>query len=406
MAIFLEPLIDVKRDDEYYPDSKKYYESYEHFGHKRKLIHNHLITLFWYNFTSFVYITRLFDRKIDCLFELEGHIQLDCGGIKLSKILVRGNFMNLVYVIPGDNFMSNSTMLNYIESILIKIHSIEFETYINKNINSIIMFYNSIFMTLLPNDFHYIDVNHDKTNNIIVEPTYYQRLTHFGRQCDPRVRPLFDDSLTDDSIMDCIRKRSITAFNCIAFDTDFSVFRLERDVIANKQINCKNILINNETAKTLILNCIDDCKFDCELRLVKVKRFYDKIFDNDINIRIIPKLKFNVNYQQIYVMDGWELIYQLGGVVGMWAGWSVITVHQLKFRDSKLKAKEIIENMKSLSFQIAIFFINLTKLIFEIIFNYFNFIRVQLSKMSRLLYRKLVIKRAKSRQIRPDSTVN
>ena len=130
------------------------------------------------------------------------------------------------------------------------------------------------------------------------------------------------------------------------------------------------------------------------------------MFDNDIHIRIIPKLKFNVNYQQIYVMYGWELIYQLGGVVGMWAGWSVITVHQLKFEDSKLKAKEIIENMKSLSFQIAIFFINLTKLIFEIIFNYFNFIRVNLLKMSRLLYRKLVIKRVKFRQIRPDSKVN
>ena len=105
-------------------------------------------------------------------------------------------------------------------------------------------------------------------------------------------------------------------------------------------------------------------------------------------------------------MDGWELIYQLGGVVGMWAGWSVISIHQLKFEDVKMKISKIINFVKSLSFLLTKFIIHFTKSIVQIIFNYFNFIRVQLSKISVLFYRKLVIKRLKGRQIRPVSTLN
>ena len=242
----------------------------------------------------FIYITRLFDRKINCYFELKGNIQLNCDEILLSKIVARGNIMNLVYVIPGDYYKSNSTRMENIKNILIKINSINYNTYVNKNVKPVFMFYNSIFMNLLPNDIHYIDVHHDKINNFIVEPIYYRRLTHFGRQCDPRYKSLFDDSLTDDCILDCIQKRSIDEFNCIAFDIEFSVFRLERDVIANNQINCKNILDNNETSKIIIQKCMDECEFDCELRLLKVKQFFDKrdkLSDNDIHIRIIPKSK-------------------------------------------------------------------------------------------------------------------
>ena len=33
-----------------------------------------------------------------------------------------------------------------------------------------------------------------------------------------------------------------------------------------------------------------------------------------------------VQYEEQYVMDSWELIYQLGGVVGMWKGWSALSV--------------------------------------------------------------------------------
>ena len=412
MAIFIEPLIDVKRNDEYYPNFNNYYESYEQSVHKHIVIHNHLSTLFWYNFTRFVYITRLFDRKIDCLLELKGNLQLDCGSIELSKIMIGGNTMTLVYVIPGDYFMTNSTIINNIESILIKVHSIDYDTYVYKTIKPIIIFYNSIFMNLIPNDLHSIDVHHDQINKIIVEPTYYQRLTHFGRQCDPRDKSLFDDSLTDDCIIECVRNRSIDAFNCIPFDNRFSVFRLKRDLIANKQINCKNILNNNQTFYTIMLNCMNNCHFDCELRLMKVKQFYDrrdKLSDNDIRIRIIPKSKLNVNYQQKYVMDGWELIYQLGGVVGMWAGWSVMTIHQLKYKDLFRKASKIIKYLKSLSYRIAKYLINLIKLIFALILKYLNLIRVQLYKISIIIYQKFVIKkvkRVKCRQIQPDSTVD
>ena len=207
-------------------------------------------------------------------------------------------------------------------------------------------------------------------NTFIVEPTYYRRLTHFGRQCDPRVRPLFDDSLTDDCIMDCVRKQSIDKYNCIEFKRSFGFIRWKRDIIEDKHIICN--YSNEEINNTIIYDCINKCQFDCELGLYKLTHLhnfnhhYDNFLNNYIIITIIPKSNLIVRYEEKYVMDGWELIYQLGGVVGMWIGWSAVSIgsitNKIYFITKIIKLNQLSSNIIKY-FYLLLYFLKCVKII-------------------------------------------
>ena len=338
IALSSEPILDIESNDKYFPEFKENYESMHDINDKHRLINFHLYNIFLQNLTTFVYITRLFDRKIECSIELGNNILLDCGEIKLSKIIFSST-MYLLYEIPSEN-MINITRLNNFNRLSIKFFQPNYNTYSNIIQTFYTIFHNSIFTSYLPGEFHSRTLYNDIViNNFIVEPTYYRKLTYFGRQCNPRVRPLFDDSLTDDCIMDCVRKRSIDDLNCIPFKFNFGFIRWKKDIIESNRDIC-NLTDNLKIRENdYILKCIDECKFDCELVLSKVTAFYPKVYikrQNYILITIIPKSNLIVQYEEQYVMDGWELIYQLGGVVGMWVGWSAISISSIRLTKSEL----------------------------------------------------------------------
>ena len=328
------PIIDGKRQDEYFPNFNKKYNR-KNLRKKFKIIHKHLYDLFNRDFELFVYITRLFDRRIECIMQFDDNSQLDCGEIKLSRIKT-DNLMYLMYNIPGDN-INNSRIINNLKLIIIKIHPIHYQRYLIWH--SIwpdellqIRFINSIFAER--NDENFIYLQRYGINNLIVEPSYYRRLTHFGRQCNPRVRPLFDDSLTDDCIIDCIHKLFIDKFSCIPFPYDWGFIRLKRDIMEDKHKICNESSYKLIKYHTIMHKCINECEFDCELGLYKVTQFNNYNYHDDFNtphhnyttIIIHPKSNLIVHYEETYIMDGWELIYQLGGVIGMWVGWSAISI--------------------------------------------------------------------------------
>ena len=221
-------------------------------------------------------------------------------------------------------------MIFDMKQILIKVILPKYDKYLELISSFEISFHNSIFLSFLPKEEQLLSIFFDYMNTFIVEPKYYRRLTYFGRQCDPRVRPQFDDSVTDDCIIDCYEKRFIDEYNCIGFERTFSFIRWKKDLIENNKKFCNQSLIPHVLIlNSIILKCIKECQFDCELGLYKISQFYDYnsgFGDNIIPIKIIPRSNLIVQYEEQYVMDGWELIYQLGGVVGMWVGWSAISI--------------------------------------------------------------------------------
>ena len=366
-ALVIEPLIDFLRNEKFYPEFKENYNNLKYAQEKYHYIHNHIYNIFLKNLTSFVFITRLFDRKIECMMEFDNNIQLDCGPIILSKINFEVNSIKLYYNIPADHLI-NSTHLFNLKQISIILRN--YDKYINFTNAIYIKFYNSIFLSYLPNEQNFIFLYSNFMNTIIVEPTYYRRLTHFGRQCDPRDKSLFDDSLTDDCIMDCFQKRSIDAFNCIPFKRTFGFIRWKKDLLENNHILCNQSYNEEIEINTFIRKCINECQFDCELGLYKITPFYDYnpvSRNNDINIQIIPRSNLIVQYEEQYVMDGWELIYQLGGVVGMWVGWSALSIASILkylFENNIIKNDffKIIFNINKMFISLNIYFRKFTSL--------------------------------------------
>ena len=324
IALVIEPFIDFKRNNEYYPKFEEAYNNLQFKTERINLVHGHIYNVFLHNLSSFVYITRLLDLKIKCTMEFENNIQLDCGEIILTKITIVLNSMKFLYNIPGDNFINSTELLN-LNQISIKIFPTYTDKYLDFDNFVYIYFHNSIFLSYLPNELHWMSTYSKHMNNFIVEPTYYRRLTHFGQQCDPRVRPLFDDSLTDDCIMDCVRKRSIDAFNCIPFNRYIGFIRWKRDIMENHNILCNRTFNEQINIDKFIRKCINECQFDCEFGLYKITQFYDYNYNNKsvsgdiyIAIKIIPRSNLIVQYEEQYIMDGWGLIYKLGGVIGIW----------------------------------------------------------------------------------------
>ena len=237
IALNIESIIDFNRNNEYYPSFEDEYKNLNFYIERYELVHNHIYNIFLQNSSSFLYITRLFDRKIECIIEFENNIQLDCGEILLSKIMIYGISFQLFYTIPSD-YLINSTKNFKLKQISIKIILQEYDNYIDFKTTFSIYFHNSIFLSYLPNANYSISIHSNYMNNFINESTYYRRLTHFGKQCDPRHKSLFDDSLTDDCIIDCFQKRSFDAFNCFPLRKLFGFIRWKKDIMENNYILC------------------------------------------------------------------------------------------------------------------------------------------------------------------------
>ena len=134
--------------------------------------------------------------------------------------------------------------------------------------------------------------------------------------------------------MDCIQQYFIKTYNCFDMRNGFNIIRWKRDLIENNFKFCNNmIIINKNDAYININKCVENCRYDCLLILSKVtslKRessLYMKKYET--TVKILPKSDLILEYREKYVMDVMELIYQLGGCVGMYVGWSIITISEI-----------------------------------------------------------------------------
>ena len=111
ISLSYEPILDFERNNRYYPKfNEKYYNLSDYYS-KFLFVHQHFHNMLIKNSTSFAYITRLFDMKIECIMEFENNIQINCGEIFLSKIIFI-NSMHLIYNIPSDNFINSTKLFN------------------------------------------------------------------------------------------------------------------------------------------------------------------------------------------------------------------------------------------------------------------------------------------------------
>ena len=170
----------------------------------------------------------------------------------------------------------------------------------------------------------------NQINNLIQDSSFLKMISNNGKSCIEQKQGLFPSTLynmQDMLFADCIHYELNKTFGCLpAFKTELHI-RLERDLSHFQYticpINESKIYLNKMIEKTVKM---------CEISL-KLKPFCEKqIFNvfnnhriNDKNftqINIFPKNNFIPVYQQKYKMDFNDFIYNCGGIIGLWFGWS------------------------------------------------------------------------------------
>ena len=171
----------------------------------------------------------------------------------------------------------------------------------------------------------------NEINKLIIDSSFLKIISNNGKNCIEQKQGLFTYNMKDELIMDCINYELNKTFGCLpAFKTEF-IIRLERDLNHFKYTICpinESIFHSFKTKKEMQKQCLRSLKLKpfCETQIFNIfnnHRINDKNFTQII---IIPKNNFIPEYKQNYRMDFNDWIYNCGGIIGLWFGWSAMSM--------------------------------------------------------------------------------
>ena len=169
---------------------------------------------------------------------------------------------------------------------------------------------------------------------------FYSTKTEFHieftpKKC-PRQRPDSIEKLqANRNYLDCFIMYQNMSLSCILP----YYFRIERDLKHFGYKLCDNEMLNFHHAqnpniiwdiKLIKQRCHDAYQDNCEDLSINSHQFSSGYTaDNTTIVNIMPKYTINLNYQEQLKMDFNDLFYNVGGIIGMWIGWSVISIGSL-----------------------------------------------------------------------------
>ena len=177
-----------------------------------------------------------------------------------------------------------------------------------------------------------ISIKLHKTNDIYIESNNYRRITlENGLKCQNRGSVLFKDSELDYLISDCILNSLLDTFKCLP-DGYLPYMYFKPDSYEMKFKFCPNYTkFNSSHAKQIEEKCQNSFLPDCEIQLFEtqysVLNTNTEVVTNETTteINIIPVKTTITQYTEKYIMSFNDLFYDMGGTIGMWFGWSVIS---------------------------------------------------------------------------------
>ena len=150
-------------------------------------------------------------------------------------------------------------------------------------------------------------------------------LTKDGKYCEQNIH----NYKLDNYLVRCFRKIMNNTYGCLPLmdiripillngDEDYILYNFCPD----------NFEISQNVSK-IALKIMKSCT---ELRPPQCTFLYSNVYKTNImkntdkSTKMIYSVTSQVSYIEKYRMDYWELIYQLGGIVGVWFGWSALSV--------------------------------------------------------------------------------
>ena len=135
--------------------------------------------------------------------------------------------------------------------------------------------------------------------------------------------------MNDDLSIDCINRETNETFGCLPVIGVYSWIRLERDLNHFQYTFCPKNIGNNShfIIYSIFIRCFYKNIYSCETHNFNVfnnHRKYEKPFSTKIDI--LFKTNFIPEYKQNFRMKFNEWVYNCGGIIGLWFGWSALSV--------------------------------------------------------------------------------
>ena len=159
-----------------------------------------------------------------------------------------------------------------------------------------------------------------------------RHVTFSPKICSSTESNYIEKQLANRNYLDCMNFHQNQSSGCIPP----LYIRIERDFKRFGYELCNNeILLDYQARKPymkmyfnlLAQKCHDTFQDNCEDLSIELHQYSARYtVNNTTSVNIIPKYTINFNYQEQLITDFMDLFYNLGGIVGMWVGWSVTSI--------------------------------------------------------------------------------
>jgi hypothetical protein len=168
----------------------------------------------------------------------------------------------------------------------------------------------------------------------------------------------FGEDYFDFIFTDCFFKALNESYGCISLINREIVY-LDRDILKNGYKLCKNSNVTIDSLRKINAQCLKRSKPKCNSINFNSKIETIKLLSNETILEFIPQKAPRIAYTETYKTDFDRLIYNCGGVLGLWFGLTPIKlVDILKYLPliSKIlisKSKKFVHYLKAIIIRFA-----------------------------------------------------
>jgi hypothetical protein len=326
---FLETTKNLNKLIEIYPELKQEIHEFEKSG--INVLHMNLAQDLQFRPIYWKYLLRLIvDNRLN-----DFHRILETNKLIKSCQIKIDNELELINCTQGDFGISKTSRINispikYLNfSRLMNKKKIEKVTFVLNNF----MIYQSVRLFLCitavgPNFQTSIDSN--KKTTISFSSFSVNKLRFDENDCIPKeIEKDFVEEYFEFCLFDCLIDLYNQSFGCIS--NSFPHYYFNRHLLKFNYKLCNTFTdkINDSLAEPFLKFCNKYCKPKCNVVNFDAKVDVSKHFWNDTNLEVIPKKSPHIAYIETLKTDINRLIYNCGGVIGLWFGISPITAVDL-----------------------------------------------------------------------------
>ena len=318
MVLGFVPELKLDRLEQNYPEYHKNLSASFHLPDEYyKLKYNYSLEFLIKNITELKYLTGFDDLKIDCKLQFDSH-QVECP-VPLEIILSYYKYRFTFNYQFFHKFFSSSITPR---SISIELSGQFHTSIVYFKLYSISMQGNFVKNSISTKTLHLLH-----TNTFIIDSIFTKNLPKNNKTCIDLKQGLFTNNLNDEMTIDCINRELNETFGCLPVIGVYSWIRLKRDLNHFQYTICPKSTANIYSVDPIHRRCFQKSKPFCETQMFDVFNNHRKC-DKPFSTKIIIFFRNNLipEYKQNYRMNFNDWFYNCGGIIGLWFGWSAMSV--------------------------------------------------------------------------------